>query len=62
MISKELIRESSGFHSANTLRNDLRISEGDLRYLRDNGLVNNCIVDDDASWRLDDDGNWPEVL
>ena len=61
MISKELIRESSGFHSANTLRNDLRISEGDLRYLRENGLIDRCVVDDEA-WRLDEDGNWPEVL
>ena len=45
-----------------SFRNDLGISEGDLRYLRDNGLIDRCIVDDDAAWRLDDDGNWPEVL
>ena len=46
----------------NNFQNDLKISEGDLRYLRDNGFVDRCIVDDDADWRLDDDGNWPEVL
>ena len=62
MISRELIREPSGFRSANTLGNNLDISEGDLRYLRDNGFVNNCIVDDDAYWRQDEDGNWPEVI
>lgn len=45
----------------NLFQNDLDFSEGDLRYLRDNGLVNGCIVNDDALWRLDDDGNWPEV-
>lgn len=46
----------------NNFQNDLGISEGDLNYLRDNGLIERCIVDDDAAWRLDDDGNWPEVL
>ena len=45
----------------NPLVNDLRISEGDLEYLRDNGFVNGCIVDD-TYWRLDDDGNWPEAI
>ncbi len=45
----------------NSLGNDLQIGEGDLRYLRDNGLVDGCTVDDDLLWRLDDDGNWPEV-
>ena len=45
-----------------SFQNDLGISEGDLRYLRDNGLIDRCIVYDDTDWRLDDDGNWPEVL
>lgn len=46
----------------NHFQNDLELSEGDLRYLRDNGLIDRYIVDDDAAWRLDDDGNWPEVI
>ena len=46
----------------NNFQNDLGISEGDLNYLRDNGFVDRCIVEDDADWRLDDDGNWPEVF
>ena len=45
----------------NHFQNDLDLSEGDLRYLRDNGLIDRCVVDDDAAWRLDDDGTWPEV-
>ena len=46
----------------NTLGNGLGISEGDLKYLRDNGCVDGCMVDDDRLWRLDDDGNWPEAI
>ena len=46
----------------NHFQNDLGISEGDLNYLRDNEFVDRCIVEDDADWRLDDDGNWPEVF
>ena len=46
----------------NPLGNDLGISEGDYRYLRDNGCIDGCIVDDDRFWRLDDDGNWPEAI
>ena len=46
----------------NTLGNDLGISEGDLRYLRDNGCVDGCVVDDDRLWRLDENGNWPEAI
>lgn len=45
----------------NILRNILGNSEGDLGYLRDNGLVNGCIVDD-TYWRLDEGGNWPEAI
>ena len=62
MNSEILVRETSGFHSANDFAtNDLGLSEGDLRYLRENGMIDRCIVDDDATWRLDEDGNWPEV-
>lgn len=65
MNSETLIREQSGNHSANPFEiNDLaelEITEGDLGYLRDNGFVDGCVVDDEA-WRLDEDGNWPEVL
>ena len=46
----------------NALGNGLGISEGDLRYLRDNGCVDGCVVDDDRLWRLDEDGNWPEAI
>lgn len=60
MVSKRNIGLSDSCLK-NLFQNDLDFSEGDLRYLRDNGLVNGCIVNDDALWRLDDDGNWPEV-
>ena len=46
----------------NILGNDLGISNGDLQYLRDNGCIDGFTVDDDMLWRLDDDGNWPEVI
>ena len=62
MNSEILVRETSGFHSANDFAtNDLELSEGDLKDLRENGLIDRCVVDDEA-WRLDEDGNWPEVL
>ena len=60
MISERIV----GYADAsltNDLGNSLRISEGDLNYLRENGYVDNNTVDDDMLWRLDDDGNWPEV-
>ncbi len=60
MISEKIIGLADS-RLTNTFQNTLGISEGDLNYLRDNGLVNRCIVDDDAAWRLDEDGNWPEV-
>ena len=60
MVSKRNIGLSDSCLK-NLFQNDFDFSEGDLRYLRDNGLVIGCIVNDDALWRLDDDGNWPEV-
>ena len=60
MVSKRNIGLSDSCLK-NLFQNDLDFSEGDLRYLRDNRLVNGYIVNDDALWRLDDDGNWPEV-
>ena len=61
MISVRDIRNSD-ICPSNSLGNDLGISEGDLRYLRDNGCIDGCIVDDDKFWRLDEDGNWPEAI
>ena len=55
-------RSSTETCYTNSFQNGLDFSEDDLRYLRDNGLIDGCIVDDDTLWRLDDDGNWPEVL
>ena len=40
---------------------DSEFAAGDLIYARDNGYVRGFIVDDEALWRLDDDGNWPEA-
>ncbi len=45
-----------------TLDSTYGITAGDLVYLRENGHVHKgFIVDDDALWQLDDDGNWPEA-
>lgn len=38
----------------------------DFQYAKDNGFVNGNEIDDEAiensqGWRLDEDGNWPEV-
>ena len=44
-----------------TLGSDYGLSAGDLVYARQNGYVRGFIVNDDALWRLDDDGNWPEA-
>ena len=60
MTTKGVIRKSD-FGPTNLLRNNLGISEGDLRYLRDNGFIDGCVVDD-TFWRLDEDGNWPEAI
>ena len=40
---------------------DSGFGTGDLIYARQNGYVHGFIVDDEALWRLDDDGNWPEA-
>ena len=44
-----------------TLESEFGLSAGDLVYARDNGYVRGFIVDDDALWQLDEDGNWPEA-
>ena len=63
LVSEILDRKTSETIYTNDFQNDiyevLGISEGDLEYLRENGHVDRIIVDDD--WRLDEDGNWPEV-
>ena len=60
MISARDIRNSD-ICPSNPLGNDLGISEGDLEYLRNNGFVDGCVVDD-TYWRLNEDGNWPEAI
>ena len=61
MLCDTQIQKTSETSYTNTFQNDLGISEGDLYYLRENGYVDKNTVDDDVLWRLDDDGNWPEV-